>query len=480
MNIDATDTANTLVGFRGSREESLQVLRDFIANEGYDFRRVRGVHKIGKSRVVLKALADYQEEHSTERIDRLAADPVYRKFGIDGVALSLVSALGKDGKELERRLHPRSLRRRFTQGEKSKIILRYLEQRYRDQDKVLICLAITEIDSSHEHLWILLVGGTGKPALKWVLKERSNSGAIKLKDALKPYLKRDVAFVNGLQEQEVYEFIRLHLGGITGNWQLGVALRFESVLANFCGGHPDLLESICGWLVGLQGLKKIDDSWKEALETERSIATELLHVAILNQNELKSKIKDICGDLSDPARNQVEAVVKGHRPRITKTAIFDELVKAGLVLQDGRLSGVVQFFHPEVVLKNLRNPSAVFESLDWSSPAQGATQEPQANNEKEPAIGTQESSTSGPGLRTESVVRFIKETRNSIFASSYGGDVFAKREHEFESALAVLKEVQDSQIPNWVAEQIERSETFPEKQACFERLVRELTSRAWK
>jgi hypothetical protein len=455
-----------LIGSDGSRKQSLGILRSFLATESYDYQRIRGVYKIGKFTVVEKALDEHRKACSAEKVE-FFADRTYRKLGLEGLTESLFSILAKDDKQkLERKLLKQ--KNKITWINNCNIILAYLGRLYRNQDKILICLAIKAIDISHEELQPLLASDIGRPSLKWIFKERSNVGVINWPTPArrgKPYLNRNepIAFVTGLSEEEAFKLAQIRLAHA---WDGNIPHRFWSILANFCGGHPNLLESVCNWLADVE----IGGHWETVLNSEKSIVEELIHVAIQNQNEVTGIISVICADMSVTARTEVKAVVKGERDRIEKPAILAELRKAGLVLKDGRLSGIVHFFHPDIIKDNLRHLPAKLKNLDWITPSQVLPQE--ESNDSIGRVTTSNASETPPPeiLSPSKLVSFLNETWILVFRSSFGRDRLEPKREKYEAALQNIQALSDTDLSRWV-QKISTAKFFDEKHRLLYELL---------
>lgn len=424
------------VGRGGSRKPSLESLCSFLDSPDSGYRRVQGVYKIGKSRVIGEAFSEHTSK-GTEMNEPMLERFIYGTFGVEGLITAFASM--DNAFKRPRRVHQDAVRR-------------HLEKKYKGQGKVLISLSVEAIHKSHVLLGPLVMGASTRLTLKWVFEERSHSGEIEFGSATfeKPVLTREAVQVSALAAEEVLELIDFHLEGMMCDWPATLTSRVMEALASFCGGHPDLINTICGWFLGTQGLSPLTEDWKSALESAMFATLVDLGKQRGREKGIKEKIARICRDLSMDAQDQVRGIVKGLVQVVQKPYIRDELWKAGLATKEGSLAGVVLAFHGD----------AKGAGVGSSTASQGGGVP--VNNGSVPGDQHGEAPALQERAPRERVCVFVKAGLKLLWESpGKANDSVAALQNRFDSVSSLLKGPEGVLVPPNIEEVIKETRLDP-------------------
>ncbi|MFY9824239.1 MAG: hypothetical protein WAM82_22885 [Thermoanaerobaculia bacterium] len=328
-----------LVGLEatGTRLRPFEQLKAFMADSGSDLRRVRGVYRIGKTCMIVRA---FEVVANGGAYFKLVPEPI-DKTPLEGLIEFVGSNLGKEwaqqAAELSRGRSLLGLGYMIADGLKRMGIKRLL---------VRVPGRTSKIDAQVNSIFSGLLGDV---EVKIVFEERNDSGEVawSKRPFPKPIVGRPDMVIRGLSEEESRELIRGVISRVIGKEEReDFQLRYvEQDILAFCGRHPHLIAMLCKWfadqVVSLPRAVPLPGD-------RRGLWGFLLAVAERYSLAFRSCVDEICGDLSEDARTYVESVVrKRQKEESTSEAIVSELSAAGLIIDASRLAFLVRLFHPK-------------------------------------------------------------------------------------------------------------------------------------
>lgn len=302
--------------FNDSRKKTLSLLSVFLKDKEGDFRRLRGAARIGKSSLVSIA---YREVVGEKRdVNPYLSDSMYREFSLPMV-LDFFERHG--GAAVKNAMH--GARGRF----RVNALAKGLNREYASCETVIVRFSIRSVRDSHERVMRLLLDEVSI-SFKIILEERSDAGYIKYdgeKLMGKPMVRNDI-FIKGFEEPEARKFVNEVLVDKLGDISREACGLLEAGLVRFCGGHPELLVSLCAWLaddVGMDELCCLDEHGVDGL---------LWRTVEKHEKTIRKVVEDIVCCFPESAMAELFAVLGGYA---SLKVYRQEFMNAGLVVGGG-------------------------------------------------------------------------------------------------------------------------------------------------
>jgi hypothetical protein len=330
------------VVINGSRESVVKDLLKFFSEDGCDYRCVRGVPRIGKTHAIVEAYGRHRDSHQQENIAYFSEENGirYRELSIDSFARAMAEMLGPNFQRALRRSIPGL----FVSTPIVTALEEYFRRKFNGSQKVVICLSASGLVDDHEQLNATLFLSSRRTSIKWIIEQRADLG--KLKWPSKPMMGRTI-LLKGLVRDEVVSIVRQKLSDLmpSSSADDATSQRIGSVVFEFCGGHPELLQTICGWLREPLGHK---ERWATFVGSEREMKSLLEAVAEGSRPTLEDWLTELLASLRESTKENLEKLLKGQHGGSLSLGELEELRERGLALEDGRIADVVRHFHPSV------------------------------------------------------------------------------------------------------------------------------------
>jgi hypothetical protein len=329
-----------------SREASTRLLSDFLANGERDYRRIRGISGIGKSSFIEKVFESYLQG---ENASKLVGEKDYRELDVEELEETLLSLLPQNlRRDLEEQLRELFPKRQKSSPPKLRFIVRHVQGNYDANDKLVIRFSVSKLGEISQETLESLKGAERAPVVKWLLEERSDLGPIPTPTQVdpKPFVNirpdwEKVIYVHGWSDSEVRDYVsskfKLPLGGDTEALE-----RIGDAIIKWAGGHPDLVSSMCKWL--MNHLMGLGNNWRDATRSVEDLELVVEHEAQANAPTLRRMVEVICEHLTARTKDFVSQIVREDR-EIDTPPIFGDLKRAGLATQNRKLVKLLRLFH---------------------------------------------------------------------------------------------------------------------------------------
>jgi len=349
-------------GEAGSRSDLVESLRCFLNEKDSDYRRVRGVYKIGKTRVIDFAYELMDDERKPVRWPDKSRP--YLRYGELGPEWFLTVVEQETGKSISPMFNNSSLELQdFV--DYSRWTLGVLRESLRLQERTgqnigLLCLPVDRIKDAAIVADIFFSPGYWKDwSWKVILEERLDCGVVSW-EVPKPEIDR-VLPVGPLNWVEAREFVRGTLERRAyGHGEGGEVIAEELIeaIVSLAGRHPKVLLLVCD--VVASGLETSGTSLKgvgQKIDEIREIVVDL--VALLRPREVEETIDLINSSLEREGRESFDGLMSGQYEIASMSAVKitrqgeKELDLAGLLAEDGNLIPVTQAYRGRARIKRL-------------------------------------------------------------------------------------------------------------------------------
>lgn len=324
----------------GSRFAAVQKLVAFMTDSRPGYRVVRGVYRVGKSRVIARAV-EVTRTMASDHIFRVWPDPTYlehRELSLSEF-LNFIDDHSDQPKKLKSNIPNKDGR---DLDEAARKLRKFLQREGIQEGQAVMFYYPTDLfRPPAEYIARIFYEELGEWNWKIMIEQRGDSGGVEIPDR-KPELNREVG-VYAFRSDEAEEFVKERVL----SWALSCSVHHASgesngsdiarSLVELCGRHPEILLWICKWI-------------ESALQRDESAASSApLDVVTLRRfvlreikgphlNDLEVVLEGLLKTLPLMARKQFEEMVSlsGKRPNVDEGLV--ELKVNGLTSEEGELA----------------------------------------------------------------------------------------------------------------------------------------------